>query len=152
MAVQQLSAENQAKYSAAVGLGTRQLLLHVENVVHALTENPSAVPNLRLDAKKKDGGTHDPANPQNHSRWRYSAYRDLAIKLELQGKSSIPLPLVCETLIKVCWPGPPRTSYTGFVATAGVKRGAAEEECEVHRDADGKVILGTHLSPLKKNK
>ncbi len=148
--VLRLGQEDQDKYTAAMRLGTHALLQHVENVVSSLVDNPGAVANLRIDSKKKEKGTFDPANPENHKRWRYSAYRALAVKLQLQGRSSIPLPLVCETLVKVCWPGPPKESYTNYVDTAGSKRVATEGECEeVRRDAAGNVILGTQLSPVK---
>ncbi len=52
-----LMPEDLAKYKAAVELGTRSLLLHVENVVSGLVQNPGAVPNLRVNPKKKDKGT-----------------------------------------------------------------------------------------------
>jgi len=149
--VRQLAGEDAEKYKVAVGLGTRVLLLHVENVVESLVSDPAAVPNLVIDKKKKDMGTYDAADPQNHSKWRYSAYRALATKLGLQGTSSVPLPLVCETLVKVCWPGPPKAAYTGYTAT-GAKRRAEEVEPAVTTDAQGNVVAGTILPPLKVKK
>ena len=115
--------EELGKYKAAVERGALELLMLVEEAVTSVLTRPGDHANLRVS--KKSAETWDSNDLTKHAKFRFTAYSLLKDQLGYGGGSRIPLPSVCEALVKAVLPGDKK--FTGFLG-GGRKR---------ERDAEG---------------
>lgn len=116
-----LDADGKDLYNQALKKGTVALLDIVESVVSDVVGESHKFKNL-AQSKRKGGGVY-PLAPEYHDKYRFTAYDALRKRLDYTG-SRVPLPLVCETVIKLCFPAP-QGGYTLFAQ--GTKRPRGEE-------------------------
>jgi len=121
-----LDSDARALYDRAIKRGTVQLVAITEEILVDIITNPGAHKNLCLPKRgvpKGESAVHN-LNPGNHSKYRFAAYNVLRKRLDYVGTGRVPLPLVCESIIKLCLPDE-HEKYTMFAA--GEKRAREDD-------------------------
>ena len=124
--IAELDSDARALYDRAIKRGTVQLVAITEEILVGIITNPGAHKNLCLPKKgvPKGGCAVHELTPDNHSKYRFAAYDVLRKRLDYVGTGRVPLPLVCESIIKLCLPDR-QENYTLFVG--GGKRAREDD-------------------------